>query len=64
FESIHCDKIVACLLAFALAVNPSIKLAALQQLSWWANKLKRLVHQDNCGIFARILLGFTRCGII
>jgi hypothetical protein len=59
FESIHCDKIVACLLAFASVVNPSMKPAALPHVSWWANHLKRLVHQDTCGIFARILLGST-----
>lgn len=40
------------------------KTAALQQVSWWANKLKRLVHQDTCGIFARLILVEPACSSV
>jgi hypothetical protein len=56
---------VDCWMRFSSAtgVDPNIILAKIPQLSWWANNLKRLVHQDNCCKAASLMLGFTFAGL-
>jgi hypothetical protein len=39
----------------APGVNPNIILVFLHQLSWWANSSGEVCHQNNVGIYTRLI---------